>query len=599
MNIHLERKFVVNQWIIKARRFYAIGILIIGILTKTISDSNVSFSFISMALFVVVVLAINVVFNIYIEQARKKESTKQMNVLGVCQIILELIVIILVIHKAGGIDSIALVFYFLTIVSSSLLFGLSGAVITSLAAGILINGLVTLEYAGVIEHINRYGVESIEFLSLPFALTKTLTIAFFYFIVGVFSGLGARLLYAREEQTIKKTEEADKANKKLKQKVGELEKSQKSSLNAFADLKQERIISDSERKRTTAILSNFIDPIILISKNHIINFVNPAAKEVLGLDTRALSKQIDVKNHYSMNNFKELLSFDYTVNPIKNEDEEGESTEELIIHHSDHDVTYKITTVDVHDDQKNSLGTMKIFYDFTREKMIDKIKSEFISIAAHQLRTPLSAIKWAIKMVLDGDVGKLNKEQEKILFKGYASNERIIKLVNDMLDVSRIEEGRFNYEFKKENFLEVLDIAVEHVNALIRSKKIKLTIKHPKKLPLVSIDKEKMMMAIENLLENAAEYTLPGGKIDVTIESGAKFIRFKIQDSGVGIPAQDQEKLFSKFFRASNVIRMQTDGSGLGLFIVKNVINKHNGKINFSSEEGRGTEFAFTIPTGK
>ena len=599
MNIHLERKFVVNQWIIKARRFYAIGILIIGILTKTISDSNVSFSFVSMALLVMAVLVINVIFNIYIARARKKESERQINILGVCQIVLELIVIILLIHKAGGIDSVALVFYFLTIVSSSLLFGLSGAVLTSLTAGLLLNGLVTLEYAGVIEHINRYGVETLEFKSLPFTLTKTLTISFFYFIVGVFSGLGAKLLYTREEQTIKKTQEADKANKQLKQKVGELEKSQKSSLNAFADLKQERIILDSERKRTTAILSNFIDPIILISKNHIINFVNPAAKEVLGLDAGVLSKQIDTKNHYSMNNFKELLSFDYTVNPIKNEDKEGESTEELIIHHLDHDVTYKITTVDVHDDQKNRLGTMKIFYNFTREKMIDKIKSEFISIAAHQLRTPLSAIKWAIKMVLDGDVGKLNKEQEKILFKGYASNERIIKLVNDMLDVSRIEEGRFNYEFKKENFLEVLDIAVEHVGALIKSKKIKLKIKHPKKLPLISIDKEKILIAVENLLENAAEYTLPGGEINITIESGTKFIRFKIQDSGVGIPKQDQEKLFSKFFRASNVIRMQTDGSGLGLFIVKNVINKHNGKINFSSEEGRGTEFVFTIPTGK
>ena len=599
MNIHLERKFAVNQWIIKARRFYAFGILIIGFLTKTLSDANVSFSFVSMVLFVVVVLAVNAVFNIYLEVVSKKESERQINILGVCQIVLELIVFILVTHKAGGVDSIALVFYFLPIVSSSLLFGLSGAVLTSLAAGILLNGLVALEYAGVIGHINRYGVETIEFKSLPYTLTKTLTISFFYLIVGVFSGLGARLLNTREEQIMKKTEEADKANKELKQKVGELEKSQKLSFNAFADLKQERIISDSERKRTAAILSNFIDPIILISKNHIINFVNPAAREVLGLDTGTLSKQIDAKNHYSMDNFKELLSFNYTVNPIKNEDKEGESKEELIIHHSDHDVTYKITTVDVHDDQKNRLGTMKIFYDFTREKMIDKIKSEFISIAAHQLRTPLSAIKWAIKMVLDGDVGKLNKEQEKILFKGYASNERIIKLVNDMLDVSRIEEGRFNYEFKKENFLEVLGVAVEHVNALIKSKKIKLRIKHPKKLPLVNMDKEKMLMAIENLLENAAEYTLPGGEIDITIESGTKLVRFKIQDSGVGVPKQDQEKLFSKFFRASNVIRMQTDGSGLGLFIVKNVIKKHNGKINFSSEESKGTEFVFTIPTNK
>jgi len=599
MNIHLERKFVVNQWIIKARRFYAFGILIIGILTKTISDSNISFSFISMALFVVVVLAINVVFNIYIEQARKKGSGRQINILGVCQIVLELVVIILVIYKAGGVDSVALVFYFLPIVSSSLLFGLRGAVLTSLTAGILINGLVTLEYAGVIEHINRYGVETIEFKSLPFTLTKTLTISFFYLIVGVFSGLGAKLLHAREEQIMKKTEEAKKANKQLKQKVEELEKSQKLALNVFADLKQERIISDSERKRTTAILSNFIDPIILIDRNHIINFINPAAKEILGLAAEALSQQIDPKDHYSINNFKDLIGFDITVNISNNKDEEEEDVEELIIHQDDHDVTYKVTTVDVHDDQKNRLGTMKIFYNLTREKMIDKMKSEFISIAAHQLRTPLSAIKWAIKMVLDGDVGKLNKEQEEVLFKGYASNERIIKLVNDMLDVSRIEEGRFNYEFKKDNFIELLEIAVEHIEALMKRKKIKLKIEHPKKLPLVRMDKEKILIAIENLLENAVEYTLPGGEIKITVEDGAKFIRFKIQDSGVGVPKQDQEKLFSKFFRASNVIRMQTDGSGLGLFIVKNVIQKHNGKLNFSSEEGKGTEFVFTIPIGK
>ena len=355
----------------------------------------------------------------------------------------------------------------------------------------------------------------------------------------------------------------------------------------------------SERKRTVAILSNFIAPVILIDKNHVISFINPVAKDVLDLDAKALGRQIDFKDHYSMNNFKDLIDLDVTVNTIKNKDESGNVIEELIIHHNDHDATYKVTTVNVNDDQQNHLETMKIFYDLTREKMIEKMKVEFISIAAHQLRTPLSAIKWAIKMVLDGDVGKLNKEQEKILFKGYISNERIIRLINDMLDVSRIEEEKFNYEFKKDNFLKVLAIAVKHIEVLAKRKKIELKINHPRKLPLINMDQEKMLIAMKNLLENAVEYTLPGGKIKITVKREIKFIRFKIQDSGVGIPKQDQEKLFSKFFRASNVIRMQTDGSGLGLFIVKNVIQNHNGKISFSSEEGKGTEFIFTIPINK
>jgi signal transduction histidine kinase len=247
-------------------------------------------------------------------------------------------------------------------------------------------------------------------------------------------------------------------------------------------------------------------------------------------------------------------------------------------------------------DKDEYLGIMKIFYNLTREKIIDKMKSEFISIAAHQLRTPLSAIKWVIKMILDGDAGKLNDEQKNLLSQGYASNERIIALVNDMLNVSRIEEGRFGYSFTPDKLDEALDIVVKSLANQIANKKIKLDLFLPPKLPMVYMDKQKMVLVLQNILENAVKYTPEHGKIDIKVKNTNDNLEIAIKDNGVGIPQNDQAKLFSKFFRASNVMRMQAEGSGLGLFIVKNIIEKHGGTIICKSEEGHGTEFVFTLP---
>lgn len=202
-------------------------------------------------------------------------------------------------------------------------------------------------------------------------------------------------------------------------------------------------------------------------------------------------------------------------------------------------------------------------------------------------------------MVLDGDVGELTDDQKRFLFKGYQSNERIIQLVNDMLNVSRIEEGRFGYSFIKDDIGEALGIVLDNLESRLKDKDIKLIVNKPKKIPKVYMDKQKMNLVLQNLLENAVKYTPEHGKIEVSLEVGKEFMKVKVKDNGVGIPEKDQVKLFSKFFRAENVMRMQTEGSGLGLFIVKNIIKKHGGEITFDSEEGIGTEFVFTIPLNK
>lgn len=232
-----------------------------------------------------------------------------------------------------------------------------------------------------------------------------------------------------------------------------------------------------------------------------------------------------------------------------------------------------------------------------REKMISRAKSEFISISAHQLRTPLSALKWIMNMLLEGDIGPLSEDQTAIIQKGFAANERMINLVNDLLDVARIEEGRFAYNFSTYDIVEVVQESVSEHVTLAGQKNVGLvfspgTITQRR----FKLDKEKMLLALNNLIENAIHYSFPTSEIAVGARQEGEEIIVSVKDAGVGIPKDQQGRIFTKFFRADNVIRLQTEGSGLGLFIVKNVVLRHGGRVWFESEEGRGTTFYIALP---
>ncbi|HAT68207.1 MAG: hypothetical protein A2481_04045 [Candidatus Yonathbacteria bacterium RIFOXYC2_FULL_47_9] len=242
-------------------------------------------------------------------------------------------------------------------------------------------------------------------------------------------------------------------------------------------------------------------------------------------------------------------------------------------------------------------GFIKVIRDITREKMISKSKSEFISIAAHQLRTPLSAVKWAMKLVIDGDMGPLNPEQIQFLMRGYDTNQKMIGLVNDLLNVARIEDGRFGYEFKEANIMDVVNAIINSSKLASRERGVEVEL-HNNAVDLKPFvfDAEKMSLAIQNLLDNALKYTNAGGKVTLELLVEGDYLKMKVIDNGVGVPTNQLNRLFSKFFRAENVIHLQTSGSGLGLFIVKNIITRHGGDITVTSEEGKGTTFTFVIP---
>ncbi len=362
----------------------------------------------------------------------------------------------------------------------------------------------------------------------------------------------------------------------------------------------------AERNQREAILNSLYDGVIEYDEKSRIILMNPKAEELLGVKFNELQGQPvspDLIKDPARAKFRGLVELMYpALAPYASAAKgiPGTSAKTMEVRISSPELQLLVTLTNVVDERGNVRGFLKIIHDISREQLISKIKSEFVSIAAHQLRTPLSAIKWTIRLLLDGDAGPLNKEQDNFLKKGYEINERMIKLVNDLLNAARIEEGKFGYDFKDMDLEVFLESLVDNYQGAAKSKSLNLIFnKKAKDLPRVYADSEKLSLAFSNLVDNALKYTPAGGSVTIELGSHGNYALISLSDTGVGIPPAEQQRVFSKFFRASNVIRLETEGTGLGLFIVKNIIKRHGGDINFSSKEGKGSSFTVALPLKK
>lgn len=230
-----------------------------------------------------------------------------------------------------------------------------------------------------------------------------------------------------------------------------------------------------------------------------------------------------------------------------------------------------------------------------RLRELDQVKSEFLSIAAHQLRTPLSAVKWVFSLLLEEHNGSLSDEQRNFLQKGLDSNERMIHLVDDMLTVTRIESGKLEYVMEDLDLTKLARDVAEDVTKSAERKHVTLAC-FDDGPAIVTADGEKLRFVLDNLLSNAIKYTPENGTVEakVAIESGVAILT--IRDTGIGIPKEQQQNVFSKFFRAENAVRTVSDGTGLGLYVAKRIIEHHRGTIGFTSEVGAGTTFRVALP---
>lgn len=231
---------------------------------------------------------------------------------------------------------------------------------------------------------------------------------------------------------------------------------------------------------------------------------------------------------------------------------------------------------------------------------LNKMKNEFISVASHQLRTPLSAMRWQAELLLAKMSEGLDEKQKEKINNIDMLSLRMTRLVNDLLDVAKIDQGRLGLAVKEMNITEpIKGILKEVIVPLANEKEIEVFFNEMKECPMVIADENKIRLVFENLLSNAVKYTLKGGKIEINCHKDEDAVVFEIKDNGVGIPFSQQDQVFSKFFRSSNVVRYQTEGTGLGLYIAKSIVEQTGGKMWFESEENVGTTFSFTLPIKK
>jgi signal transduction histidine kinase/CheY-like chemotaxis protein len=247
-------------------------------------------------------------------------------------------------------------------------------------------------------------------------------------------------------------------------------------------------------------------------------------------------------------------------------------------------------------DEQEFLGRLFVFRDVTHEREVDRMKTEFVSLVSHELRTPLTSIKGYTELVLDGDAGEINEEAQEYLGIVFSNAERLVALVNDLLDLSRIESGRIQIKSEPVDLNEIIQTVVVSMQQKIKEKGQSLEVVIDPQATQVVGDKDKLIQALTNYVSNAYKYSPAGGDIRIQVSKQDDFARVSVRDTGYGISPEDQARLFTRFYRVDNSMTREIGGTGLGLSIVKQLIELQGGEVSVESAPNEGSTFSFSVP---
>ena len=388
-----------------------------------------------------------------------------------------------------------------------------------------------------------------------------------------------------------------------------------------------------EEQKMTAIVNSLSEGLIVVDSQYRVLHINPTAERLLNVHSSALNQDLAAiikdknlikvllqgakrtttenlnqthhlqKRQTSDSPITDVVTTEITLGRDKNKKEnEGE----VIRTESDQkekQIILRVVTVPYLDEEGKILGSVYVFENVTREREIDQMKSDFISLVSHELRTPLTSIIGFVSFVLDGKAGDLNSKQKDSLLRVHRQSKWLADLINDLLDVSRIEAGRTEFERKPVNITRIIKDRVADLRPQAEEKSIQLILDDGIQLPTIYGDEARLGQVLTNLIGNAIKFTPDGGVIRVRANIKAvksnnlPSLHIEVIDNGVGIPLDEREKVFDKFYQQSNIHTRQQGGTGLGLAIAKSIISAHHGRLWMDDGEGgQGSNFQFTLP---
>ncbi len=376
------------------------------------------------------------------------------------------------------------------------------------------------------------------------------------------------------------------------------------------ELNSSKILIELKNVKYEAILASIIDGMVVVDKNKKIIFFNKIAEsltgwlsgEVLGEDILDIIKIKKGENDFiskDINPINIILSSKEN-NYIVNNDLFIEN-----INKKTFPVSISVTPVI---NKNEIIGGIFMFRDISKEKEIEKAKSDFISITSHQLKTPPTAIKLLTERLLDKKIGKLSKKQKEYFDDIRNSNQKMIDLINVFLNISKIELGVFSFNLEKKKVVYIIQDILKELDYLVVRKDLSLKFSPKIDDIEVIIDESLFRIVVSNIIMNSINYTKRGGSIDIDcfisykgqltggVSSKEDSFMIIVSDNGYGIPDEDKSKIFSKFFRSENARKVKTDGTGLGLYIVKSILEHSSGSIWFTSKENVGSVFYISIP---
>lgn len=394
-------------------------------------------------------------------------------------------------------------------------------------------------------------------------------------------------------------ENIQKGSASLEEKMKEEETNRLAISNILGDLEVAKNQLEGEKAKDEAILGSIGDAVMACDKDGRVMLFNGVAEELTGFSVKEVIDQ-----HYgqSLKFVKEsdgkpgndFISEAITI---------GQATKmvnhTLLITKDGRKIPVADSAAPIKNAAGEIMGCVVVFRDVTHEREVDRAKTEFVSLASHQLRTPLTSINWYIEMLQAGDAGVLNDKQKEFLSEVYKGSRRMVQLVSDLLNVSRLESGRLKIEPVPTDLIEFIGEVRKEVEPLVKNSGCQISFDFPKnKIAEINADKILLRQVIINLLTNAIRYSSAEkkGRITVSMEVTPKEYKISMTDNGIGIPQGVREHIFEKFFRADNARSIVADGNGLGLYLAKQIMDSSGGTIGFSSQGGQGTTFYVTIP---